>query len=256
MSPAFKMVSPSLAAEERIGLGAETLDRALGGGLTRAGLHEVYAATQADSTAAAGFSLGLAARAAAQRPVLLVWQDIIEIETGRLDPHGLCGMGLDPSRFVLVRAQNIKAVLSAGEQAARCPALGAVVIALWGASKLINLTTSRRLSLASSQSGLPVFVMRCAVEPCPSVAATRWLVRAQPSRRLAANAPGFPAVEANLLRHRGGTSGGCWCVEWDHERKSFKEQSNRNAAPQSRGVVSLSVDGPPAHPERALRKAG
>ena len=50
------------AASETIALGAQSLDRRLGGGILRAALHEAYAETAADAPAATGFALALADR--------------------------------------------------------------------------------------------------------------------------------------------------------------------------------------------------
>ena len=56
--------------DARFDLGLEAADRHLGG-LATHGLHEVYAATTPDATAALGFALGLMRRAGSDRPV--VW---------------------------------------------------------------------------------------------------------------------------------------------------------------------------------------
>jgi protein ImuA len=237
---------------------AETVDRMLGGGLTREALHEIFAAAPADITSATGLTLALAARAAAGRSVLLARQDILDAETGALNAAGLNEMGFDPERFILVLARNVEGALRAGEQAVRCADLGAVMIQTWGESSLLNLTTSRRLSLASAKSGVPVFILRGAASPSPSAAATRWKIQALPSRALEANAPGFPAFELNLLRHRGGVAGHVWRVEWDRDRKCFQERQRSGAAPVSRPMVSVSDDGSTATAARQYecRKTG
>ena len=53
------------AARGRFALGAEALDSALGGGLARGRLHEIYAQADDDGASAAGFALLLAWRARA-----------------------------------------------------------------------------------------------------------------------------------------------------------------------------------------------
>ena len=45
-------------------------------------------------------------------------------------------------------------MLRAGEEAARCPPLGAVIIEPWGAPKALDLVASRRLALAAALSSL------------------------------------------------------------------------------------------------------
>src|SRR5690606_38663201 len=86
----------------------------------------------------------------------------------------------------------------------------------------------------------------------PSAAQTRWRVGAQPSRALAANAPGRPAFAISLQRHRGGVAERQWCVEWNRDRTCFESPGfgNHNlgyfaglAAPLSRPVVPLPADG-------------
>ncbi len=72
------------ASREPFSLGAAEVDAVLGGGLNRACLHEVLAPRGADWSAAAGFGLALALRAARGRPLLWARQDFLDGETGRL----------------------------------------------------------------------------------------------------------------------------------------------------------------------------
>ncbi|MBU6371788.1 MAG: hypothetical protein KJS97_03595, partial [Alphaproteobacteria bacterium] len=176
-------------------LGAPALDGWLGGGIARAAIHEVFPATGADQPAAAGFGLALLARAAAGRPVVWVRHEALTAETGRPYGPGLADWGLDPARVLFVRAAGIEDVLRAAGEAARCGALGGVIAEAWGEDKRFDLTASRRLALRVEQSGAPLILMRAGAAPAPSAAATRWRVRAAPSRALAANAPGLPALD-------------------------------------------------------------
>ena len=229
-------------AASAIGFGLATIDAVLGGGLTRGGVHEIYAPSSAHTGAATGFATALAVRAAGARPILWVRQDFLDAETGCLNAAGLAEFGLDPARIILVRARDAEGVLRAGEQAARCASLGVVVIEPCGSPKILDFTASRRLSLASAKSGVPILLHRATASPSHSAALTRWSVAAARSRALEANAPGFPAFELNLLRHRGGTAGQSWCVEWDRDRKSFQSQQRAGVAPLPCTVVSLSGD--------------
>lgn len=265
----------------RVSFGAPALDAALNGGIARAALHEVYAPATADLAAATGFAVGLAIRAAQERPILWVRQDVVDAETGRLHPPGLTELGLDPARILLVRARDAEGVLRAGAEAARCPALGAVLIEPWGAPRRLDLTASRRLALAAEGSGATTLVLRAAVVPQPSAASTRWQVAALPSRALEANAPGAPAFSLRLLRHRGGLGECEWRVEWSRDRQSFQESPvqsdarNRQAAagrdeplrspraspdatPLSRFVVPFPADRPAAAggPDPDIRRTG
>lgn len=259
----------------RIGLGVPSLDEALSGGLARAALHEVYAAEVADLAAATGFALGIALRAghtegeAPERPILWARQDFVDAEAGRLHAPGLNELGLDPSRLLLVRARDGEGVLRAGAEAARCSALGAVLIEPWGEPRPFDLTASRRLALAAEGAGVPVLLLRVAAAEAPSAARTRWQVRALASRALEANAPGAPAFAVRLLRQRGGAAEREWRVEWDRDRRSFEERSifdrsdrlaprTDHAAPLSRPLVPLSGDGQVAADghDSGLRRAG
>jgi protein ImuA len=211
------------AAVGQVSFGVADLDGALGGGIARAALHEIYAPATADLAAATGFAVGLAIRAAGLRPILWVRQDVVDAETGRLHPPGLIELGLDPARVLLVRARDAEGVLRAGSEAARCSALGAVLIEPWGQPRRLDLTASRRLALAAEGSGATTLLLRAAVSPQPSAANTRWQVVGLPSRALEANAPGDPAFSVHLLRHRGGVTEREWRVEWNRDRQSFQE---------------------------------
>lgn len=225
-------------ASSSFSLGAEGPDAVLAQTLARGTLHEVYAAEGADMPAASGFALALALRAAQgeseARPIVWVRQDFLDSEVGQLDALGLGGLGLDPARLILVRARDAEQALRAAGDAVHCAALGAVLLEPWGEPKALDLTATRRFALRAGNSGVPFFLLRMAAKPSPSVALTRWLVRPALSTPLAAHAPGAPAFAATLLRHRGGREGHAWTLEWDHERRSF-----RDIAPLSRAVVPV-----------------
>jgi protein ImuA len=245
------------AAPPDIPSGADALDRALGGGLKRGALHELLAAQGlGDAAASAGFGLGLALRAAAERPIVWVRQDFVALETGRVYGPGLAEYGLDPARLVLVAARQPTDVLRAAEEAVRCTAVGAVLAELWGTPKALTLKASRRLALAAASSGTTLILIRLGAEAQPSPATTRWRVEAAPSRPLEANAPGPPTFLATLLRHRAGLPGRAIYVEWDRDRLSFADP-----AALSRIVVSAPAERPlaaedarPGHD--AWRRAG
>ncbi len=226
-----------------ITFGAPELDAWVGGGLTRGALHEVFAGKQADVAAAMGFIALLAVRAtgkgAARQQILWVRQDFLDAETGKLHPPGLAALGLDPARVVLVRARDVLGVLQAAAEAAGCAGLGAVVAELWGEPALLDLTATRRLSLAAEKADVPVLMLRVAAIPAPSAATSRWMVTSLPSQPLAANAPGQPAFAATLLRHRGGAASNTWHLEWSHEQGCFR---NRATPPLPCAVAPLSAE--------------
>lgn len=223
--------------------GVERVDAAMGEGLARGSVHEIFLAHPKDVTSAFGFTLALALRAAATKSILICQQDFLDTEAGDINAAGLNEMGVDPLRVILVRARDAEGILRAGEQAARCAALGAVVIVPWGEAKILNFTASRRLSLAAAKSSVPIFMLRAGAKPSQSAASTRWSIRSAPSRALEANAPGFPAFDLTLLRHRGGVAGHVWRVEWDRERQSFQDCQLNDDAQVSGPMVSVSQHG-------------
>jgi len=245
-------------AARAVALGAAEIDARLGGGLARAAVHEVFPASGADQPAASGFALGLLARAAATAPeqgAPLVWvrQDALSAETGRPYGPGLADWGLDPGRFLLVRARSAEDVLRAAGEAARTAGLGGVLVETYGEDKRFDLTASRRLALRAEAAGAPVFFVRIAAEPAPSAAATRWRVRAAASRPLVANAPGAPAFEVEVLRRRGGAAGWPWRLQWSRDDGCFSSLEAAAAAP-ARPLGPLPADRP--RPPIPLRRAG
>jgi protein ImuA len=223
-------------------LGAPSLDEVLAGGLAQGALHEIVApAGLADAAASSGFGLGLALRAAGERPLVWVRQDFVDAETGWLYGAGLAAFGVDPSRLIVVRASDATGVLRAASEAVHCPAVGAVLTEIWGEPRVLDLKATRRLSLAAGQSGATLIFIRLHAAPAPSAASSRWAVGAAPSTPLEANAPGRPAFTATLLRHRAGLPGRTWHVEWNRDSQSFAD-----LAPLSRPVVPVPASRPAA----------
>ncbi|VXB30213.1 conserved hypothetical protein [Brevundimonas sp. G8] len=245
----------------RFDLGHAQADRHLGGLATHA-LHEIYAATTPDATAALGFALGLVQRAAGDRPVVWGVQAMAGLEAGQIHGPGLREMGLDPGQVVLVRVKETKDLLAAGEEALACGAVGAVLLTAWGESKMLSLTATRRLSMAAGQGRATAILIRLAAQPQPSAAETRWRVKTTLSQALEAEAPGHPTYGVELLRHRLGAQPMAWTLEWDRERGVF-QQGGQNAEHQQLqrpalpgGLVSPAADGSVAARGGALRRFG
>lgn len=242
-----------IAAPEQFRLGAPSVDEALGGGLARGGLHEVYAGESPDASAAAGFMLAMGVRATSGRPAVWVRHDYARLEAGGLHAPGLREMGVDVDQLTLVRARSPGDVLRAGAEAAGCASLGVVMLEIWGEAGVLGLTASRRLLFAAETSGVPVLMLRAAAPPSASAATTRWRVSAGASRALEAGAPGLPSFAVSLLRNRMGAAGRNWFVEWDRDRNAFNE-----IPPVAGGLVAFSAGGraAPDHPGDDWRKAG
>jgi protein ImuA len=240
-------------------LGLPAMDEVLGGGLGQASLHEIFAANPSDGLATTGFGLALATRARLSRagagPIVWVRQRLLDSEFGLAHGHGMATLGLDPARLLLVRVRDAADALRAAHDAVQCAAVGVVLAEIWGEPKVLDLTASRRLSMAAADSGVTILMTRIAADPEPSAAASRWQVGSAPSIPLAADAPGAPVFFATLLRHRAGLPPRRWRLEWDHDQCRFRDGSplprrldavpaGRTAAPpgdlQSAGeVVSL-----------------
>jgi len=231
-----------LSDSRRFVLGVESLDHRLGGGLPRARLHEMFAASTEDRGALAGLALMLAI-CVGQGPLLWIRQESGVRAVGRLYGPGLAELGLDPARLVEIVAPDEAGLLRAAGDAVRCPALSAVLIEPMGARGL-DLTSSRRLAVAAEKSGVTILLLHGVAEPGPSAAYSRWRVRSRGSARLDAGAPGHPAMELELLRHRGGVPGLRICLEWNRDELAFRE------AALSGAPFSLPADGPAGAPDR------
>jgi protein ImuA len=233
-------------AESRAPLGHDEADACLKGGLLRGVLHEVFAVPGHEASAT-GFAACLVARVAGAKPVLWIRQDYSALEFGELSAVGLLELGLDPSRMILVCAAHAEDAVRAASDALSCAALGAVVVEIAGTPRILDLVTSRRLTLAAAQKGVSVMLLRFAAEPDASTAETRWLIGAAPSPPDEENW-GKPAFDANLVRNRHGRTGQ-WAMEWCCDERVF-------AAADRGAVVPAPFDRPAAAaPERASAAA-
>ena len=210
-----------------VSLGHADIDAALGGGLERGKVHELFSADAADAGSAAGFAAMLARRL--EGHLLWLRQESAQRQ-GRLHAPGLMGLGLDPAGLTMAVLPDPVALLRAAADVVRCPSVGVAVIELWKMPPVLDLTASRRLALAAEASGVTVLMLRVDARAAPSAAQTRWSVASLPSRALAANAPGHPALELELLRQRGRPAGGRWQVEWSRDQGCFRDRESGEAA--------------------------
>lgn len=215
-------------------------DHALGGGLIRGRIHELHVAESGEAGSGAGFAGVLAQRLGGE----LLWlrEDAAERGAGRLHAAGLVEIGFDPARLILGVLPDAADVLRCAADAIRCPALGAVVVELWGDPRPLDLTATRRLALAAEASGVTALLLRIAGHAAPSAAQTRIGVAPAPSIALAANAPGQPAWRIELLRQRGRPDGGVWRMAWDRVNGALREHEHGETI--SGAVVPLSADRP------------
>jgi protein ImuA len=241
----------TLVANTRVPLGYAPADAVLKGGLARGALHEIYAATNSESAATA-FAAALASRAAGKKKVLWIRQDFSAVEFGELSATGFLELGIDPSQLLLVCTAHADDAIKAASDALTCAALGAIVIEIAGTPKILDLVTSRRLTLACAQKNVTAFLLRFAARPEASTAETRWRIRAAASSKEEENW-GQPVFETELVRNRHGCTGH-WVMEWNCDEGLFRESPGRQPA-HHRAVVSASGDGPAAAPLEGAGRA-
>ncbi|MGN6375807.1 MAG: ImuA family protein [Sphingomonas sp.] len=229
------------AEQAHVTTGHAAIDAALGGGLALGRLHELFAAEPDDAGAAAGTAVMLACLAARDGPV--VWLREADAERqARLHGPGLAELGLDPARLILGVPTAPLDLLRAAAEVVRCAPAAVAVIELWRQPRALDLTASRRLAVAAEGSGVTALLLRIAAEPTPSAAQTRWRVAAAPSAALAAEAPGRPAFDLELVRQRRGPEGQRWQVEWNRDARILIPAT----APFSGAVVPLAEHRPAA----------
>ncbi|HEX4295203.1 MAG TPA: hypothetical protein VHZ29_13800, partial [Rhizomicrobium sp.] len=226
--------------QARVPLGHGPADACLKGGVQRGALHEVFA-HPGHETAATGFAASLCARLAVCKPVLWIRQDYCALEFGELAATGLLELGIDPSCLLLLCVAHAEDALRAASDALTCKELGAVVIELSGEPRILDLTASRRLTLACAQTNVTAFLLRFAAQPDASSAETRWRIRGAPSPR--DEGWGQPIFEAELVRNRHGSTGR-WVMEWSCDDGLFRE--SRESTSDRGAVVPAPFDRPAA----------
>jgi protein ImuA len=224
--------------------GHGALDASLGGGLARGKVHELFGAEEDDSSACAAFAILLALLAGGGgAPLLWLRTDAAQRRGGAPYGPGLVDLGVDPVRLLVATMPDDAMLLRAAADALRCAALGAIVVECWGNPRILDLTASRRLTLAAEARGVTALLLRLNAQPGPSAAETRWCVAAAPSTPLPADAPGRSAFDLTLLRRRSGPDGLRWHLEWNRDRCCF-EEAGGPALPGA--VVPVPADGPAA----------
>ncbi|WP_439532430.1 ImuA family protein [Polymorphobacter sp.] len=193
-------------------------------GVPRGSLNEIVSGSERQFAGAAGFTAMLSmGPEQAGKTCLWLRTERAERGSGRLHAPGLADLGLDPHHVLLGIMPDDTALLQASAEAARCPALGVLIVECWGNPRRLDMTMSRRLSLAAEASGVTVLLLRIGSEIMPSTAATRWLVASAPSAALPQRAPGHPSLALDLLRQRNGPSDRRWRLEWRRDDRQFRE---------------------------------
>jgi protein ImuA len=206
----------------RWGFGVAALDTVLAGGLAYGRVHEVFAGEAEDAASAAGFALAMASGMADERPLLWLRSRRTVATNGVLQANGWAEMGVEPGQALFAVLPDTMALLKATVDALRSGALGAVVAETRGRMPELDLTASRRLTLAAEKTGVPLFLLQVDANPVASAAQTRWQVSAAPSQALPGNAPGLPVFDIALLRQKSGPCGLQWRLEWDRDQRIFR----------------------------------
>ncbi|MGI9420626.1 MAG: ImuA family protein [Geminicoccaceae bacterium] len=203
------------------------LDPLLAGGKGEPVLHELVAGGYGSRSAVRDFSLALIAslmhRCAddptnSQGMVLWCQRQRDALEFGHPYGPGLQSLGLPPDRLLMVTGRQDADCLWAMEQGLASRSLLAVV----GTVDRVDLTASRRLSLAARAHGTWCLLLPLQHGREPSAARTRWRIEAAPSIPDALDPKGLgrPCWQLSLERSDNGGAGR-WTVEWDHAAHHF-----------------------------------
>lgn len=214
-------------------------------GLGKSGLHELAEASYGDAPAVAGFLLA-AMRKQARGAWIWVQQASIARDMGEVSEALLA------DRFAFLRlnvqASNAREALWATEQAILSCAASLVIAEIEEA----DFTSTRRLTLASRQHGVPVVLMLPYSCEGATAAATRWRLSPRPSapNPYDPQAPGSPRWRAVLERCRAASSatGQVFDLEWNDETLSLRVAAGLAAGP--------AAPRPPAPAPALRRKAG
>lgn len=187
-------------------------------------LHEAVPALGGE-TAALAFLIGASAAAG-----LLLWvrEGAAAAEHGEVYAPGLAQFGLDPARLLMVCAGKRLDALWAAEEGLKRPG-ARVLLELGPRGKPLDLTATRRLSLAAEATGATALVLRgdAARAAPPSSAWTRWHVAPAPSLGAHRDEIGAPVIAARLTRHRGGVRPQDFVLEWSgHGFRTFDSTNN------------------------------
>ncbi len=190
---------------------------------SRGWLHEIWSQSPRDHATATAWALS--ATAEPDKPILWVTSPQILREQGLPYGPGILALGIDPERFILVRAQCQRDQLWALEEGLKSAAFASVVGELEG----LDLTSSRRLSLAAQEhQQCCLLIHRSETQP-QTVAYSRW--QASPTHSACSDTetnncltnrlPGLARMTAALGKHRGGMRPYQSLLEWHHAANRF-----------------------------------
>jgi protein ImuA len=227
-------------------LGHHCADKRLANGLRRNALHEIYAGDGSQGAAATGFAAGFASRMGENKTLFWISTEFCNLEYGTLNASGLRELGIDPLRIIVIALAKGEDVLRAAGDVLACRSVGAVVLQIAKPFKALDLTATRRLSLAAAHSDVSAILLRLGGAPEASAAETRWLVHAassEPPNEI--GDWGRPRYEAQLLRNRHGALGQ-WHLEWDCNDGFFGTAGHWRETADRFAVVSAAANRSPA----------
>lgn len=125
-------------------------------------------------------------------------------------PPALQIFGIAPEKVIFINLTKEKEILWATEEALKCEGLAAVVTEI----QELSFMTSRRLQLATEQSGVTGFILRHHPRSINTTACiTRWKITPLPSELNGLPGVGFPCWNVELLKVRNGKPGN-WPIEF------------------------------------------
>ncbi len=173
-------------------------------------MHEFLFDKAEDAAATCGFITGLTAS------LMKKGGNAIWIGTGKkIFPPALHAFGIRPEKIIFLDLQKEKEILWATEEALKCNSVAAVVTE----AKLISMIASRRLQLATEQSGVTGFIIHNDPKRVHTTACiARWRITSLASRTpQGMPGMGFPGWNVELLKVRNGTPG-AWQLEFSGGR--------------------------------------
>jgi len=213
------------AGNRALRFGIRAIDDMFDDGFPLRALHEIRCSLTRDSAAATGFLTGLLAGCVCGRRGRIAWirDPACRIDGGQLFPAGLAQFGLDPARLLMVHPADLKTALWAGDEAAKCQDLAAVVLNVQGNPAALDMTATRRLMHKAQRNGLFVCILRQGGAEEANAVATRWHVRARPCRADPDLETGIGPLRLGLVleRNRNGRTGQ-WTIAWNQQKQGFE----------------------------------
>jgi protein ImuA len=182
--------------------------------------HEFICNDRESLTASSGFIAGMLS-SLLKKGGATVW-----ISTSHtIFPPALVSFDINPAQLIFIRLRNRNQILWTIEEALKCEGLTAVV----GEPPFIDLAISRRLQLATEQSGVTGFLLRTQPRTLNTTACTcRWQIHPlQSETEDGLPGVGFPRLKVELLKVRSGRPGK-WELEWNNGR--FNEVSTKHSS--------------------------